>query len=48
MTIYDRLRDEYGYTAGYATVLRFVHRLRPPEPRVVVRVHTGPGRTGPG
>jgi len=24
-------------------VRRFVHRLRPPEPRAVVRVHTGPG-----
>ncbi|MFN8525860.1 MAG: hypothetical protein U0821_22400 [Chloroflexota bacterium] len=43
MTIYDRLRDEHGYAGSYATVLRFVHRLRPLQPRVVVRVHTGPG-----
>ena len=41
--IWQRLRQDYGYTGGYSSVRRFVHRLRPSEPRVVVRVHTPPG-----
>ena len=43
MTIFDRLRDDYGYKGSYTSVRRFVHRLRPQEPRVSVRVHTAPG-----
>ncbi|MEW6232722.1 MAG: IS21 family transposase [Chloroflexota bacterium] len=41
--IYARLREDYGYTGGYSSVRRFVHRLCPTEPDVVVRVHTAPG-----
>jgi len=43
MTIYDRLREGYGYSGSYSSIRRFVHRLRPREPRVSVRVHTAPG-----
>lgn len=38
--IWQRLRQNYGYTGGYSSVRRFVHRVQPSEPRVVVRVHT--------
>jgi transposase len=41
--IFARLRDDFGYTGSYSSVRRFVHRLRPNPPRVVVRVETGPG-----
>jgi transposase len=41
--LYDRLRDNYGYTGSYSAVRRFVHRLCPVEPTAVVRVHCGPG-----
>ena len=40
---YQRLRDDHGFTGSYSAVRRYVHRLRPPEPRVVVRVQTAPG-----
>lgn len=43
MTIYDRLRDQHGYGGSYSSVRRFVRRLAPSEPRVVVRVQTAPG-----
>jgi transposase len=43
MAIYQRLRDDHGFTGSYSAVRRYVHRLRPPEPRVVVRVQTAPG-----
>jgi len=43
MAIFERLRDDYGYTGSYSSVRRFVRRLRPRQPRVVVRVHTAPG-----
>jgi len=43
MAIYQRLRDDHGFTGSYSSVRRYVHRLRPPEPRVVVRVQTAPG-----
>ena len=43
MTIFDRLRDNYGYVGSYSSVRRFVQRLRPVEPRVCVRVHSAPG-----
>lgn len=43
MTIFDRLREQHGYTGSYSSVRRFVRRLAPAEPRVVVRVHTAPG-----
>lgn len=41
--IWQRLRQDYGYTGGYSSVRRFVRRLRPAEPHGVVRVHTLPG-----
>lgn len=41
--IWQRLRQDYGYTGSYSSVRRFVHRVRPSEPRVVIRVHTLPG-----
>ncbi len=42
LTIFDRL-GQHGYTGSYSSVRRFVSRLRPPEPRVTVRVQTAPG-----
>ena len=41
--ILDRLRDHYGYTGSYSSLRRYVRRIRPREPDVVVRVHTLPG-----
>ncbi len=41
--IFARLRDDFGYTGSYSSVRRFVHRLRPTQPRVVLRVETDPG-----
>ena len=41
--IHARLRDDYGYRGGYSSVRRFVHRICPPEPEAIVRVHTAPG-----
>jgi len=43
VALYQRLRDDHGYTGSYSSVRRYVHRLCPPEPHVVVRVHTEPG-----
>ncbi len=43
MTIFDRLRDHHGYGGSYSSVRRFVRQVAPPEPKAVVRVHTGPG-----
>jgi transposase len=43
MAVYDRLRDSYGYAGSYSSVLRYVHRLCPPEPEVVVRIQCAPG-----
>jgi len=40
--IHLRLRER-GYTGSYASVVRFVRRLEPPEPEVVARVETKPG-----
>jgi transposase len=41
--IYQRLCDDYGYRGSYSAVRRYVHRIRPCEPEVFVRVHTAPG-----
>ena len=41
--IHIRLCEDHGYTGSYSSVRRFVHSLRPQEPRVVVRVNTAPG-----
>ena len=40
--IHQRLRER-GYTGSYSSVRRFVSRLEPPQPDVVVRVETKPG-----
>jgi transposase len=42
--IWQRLRENYGYQGSYSAVRRFVHRLRPVEPEVFVRVQTAPGQ----
>ena len=41
--IFQRLCDDYGYRGSYSAVRRYVHRLRPSQPDVVVRVHSTPG-----
>lgn len=41
--VFARLRDDHGYTGSYSSVRRYVHRLRPAEPRVTMRLHTAPG-----
>jgi len=41
--IWLRLQENYGYTGGYSSIRRFVHRLKPEEPEVYVRVQTAPG-----
>jgi len=43
MAIWQYLKDELKYKGSYSAVRRFVHRLRPPTPEVMVRVHTAPG-----
>jgi transposase len=42
-TIYDRLRDQHGYTGSYSSVRRFVGHLRPEREQVYVRLQTRPG-----
>lgn len=41
--IYQRLRDNHGYTGSYSAVRRYVSRVSPHTPEAVVRVHTAPG-----
>ena len=41
--IWLRLKENFGYTGGYSSIRRFVHRLEPTEPEVFVRVHSEPG-----
>ena len=43
VAIFQRLRDDHGFTGSYSSIRRYVHRIRPPEPKVVVRVQTAPG-----
>jgi transposase len=43
MTIFDRLRQNYGYTGSYSSIRRFVRHLRPPGVEAFVRVHAAPG-----
>ena len=42
-TIFDRLRQDHGYTGSYSSIRRFVRHLRPPGVEGFVRVHTTPG-----
>jgi len=44
--IFHRLQEDHGYSGSYSSVRRFVRKLRPAEPEVVVRVHTAPGEEG--
>ena len=44
MAIWQYLKNELKYKGSYSSVRRFVHRLRPPTPEVMVRVHTPPAR----
>jgi transposase len=41
--IFQRLSEDPKYTGSYSAVRRYVHRLYPDAPEVVVRVHTAPG-----
>jgi transposase len=41
--IWQRLKENHGYSGSYSAVRRFVQRLRPGEPEAFVRVHTAPG-----
>ena len=41
--IWQRLRDNYGYTGSYSSIRRFVAGLSSHSPEVFVRVHTAPG-----
>ncbi|RPJ45366.1 MAG: IS21 family transposase, partial [Chloroflexi bacterium] len=41
--IWQRLRDNYGYSGSYSAVRRFVSQLGAVEPQAFVRVHTVPG-----
>jgi transposase len=41
--IYQRLRENHGYTGSYSAIRRYVHRVYPHTPEAVVRVHTAPG-----
>jgi len=41
--IWLRLQENFGYTGGYSSIRRFVHRLEGVEPEVFVRVHSEPG-----
>lgn len=43
VAIFQRLRDDHGFRGSYSSVRRCVHRVRPAQPRVVVRVQTAPG-----
>jgi transposase len=44
--IFQRLQDDHDYSGSYSSVRRFVRKVRPSEPEVVVRVHTAPGEEG--
>jgi transposase len=41
--IYQRLRENHGYTGSYSAIRRYVHRVNPHTPEAIVRVHTAPG-----
>ena len=43
--MWQRLREDYGYSGSYSSVRRFVHHLRPVDmsTEAVIRVHTEPG-----
>ena len=41
--IWQRLRENYGYTGSYSAVRRFVRKLCGSASKAVIRVHTVPG-----
>lgn len=43
VAIWQRLREDHGYTGSYSSVRRFVRRLEPGTPEAVCRVETPPG-----
>lgn len=43
MAIYQRLRDNYGYTGSYSAVRRFINRLERSTPESYTRLHCEPG-----
>jgi len=44
VAIWQRLRDNYGYSGSYSAVRRFVHQLEPQKPGAFARVQTAPGQ----
>ena len=44
VAIWQRLRDNYGYSGSYSAIRRYVHQLEPKEPEVYARVQTAPGQ----
>lgn len=43
MTIFDRLRQDHGYTGSYSSIRRFVHHHQPAKRQISVRLHCAPG-----
>ena len=43
MALFQRLRDEHGYTGTYSSVRRFVHAREPAQPDVTIRIERQPG-----
>lgn len=44
VAIWQRLRDNYGYSGSYSSVRRFVHQLEPKTPEAYARVQISPGQ----
>jgi transposase len=44
VAIWQRLRDNYGYTGSYSAIRRYVHQLEPKKPDAYTRVQTPPGQ----
>jgi transposase len=43
MALFQRLRDQHGFTGTYSSVRRFVHALEPAQPDVTIRIERQPG-----
>jgi transposase len=43
MAVFQRLRDEHGYTGAYSSVRRFVQVLEPAQPDATIRIERQPG-----
>lgn len=44
VAIWQRLKDNYGYSGSYSSIRRYVHRLEPKEVKAYARVQTAPGQ----